>query len=131
MSAVVNEEVVNDTAKLAMHRLIARALARDPTVLATARGRWRRMADRHPDRSFVDEWGEVLSLPDAEIRALLVRRDERMTRLRLSSPFTLTSGSIDLTDVSVRRRIWKLARRVAIRSAKRSDERHVAPGMVV
>jgi hypothetical protein len=53
--------------------------------------------------------------PTPEIRKLLTSRDENMTRLRLSSPFVVTEG-LDFTDTTLRRRIWKAAKRVAERS---------------
>jgi hypothetical protein len=62
--------------------------------------------------SFVREWSELLDLPPSEIRHLLASRSERMTRLRLSSPFILAEG-IDFSDTALRRRIWRTAKRVA------------------
>jgi hypothetical protein len=38
-----------------------------------------------------------------------------MTRLRLSSPFVLADG-IDFEDEALRRRIWRAAKRIALRS---------------
>jgi hypothetical protein len=46
------------------------------------------------------------------LRRRLTRRDEGMTRLRLSSPFVLADG-IDVTDQTLRRRIWRAAKRLA------------------
>ncbi len=54
----------------------------------------------------------LLDLPPSEIRHLLASRSERMTRLRLSSPFILAEG-IDFSDTALRRRIWRAAKRVA------------------
>ena len=42
-------------------------------------------------------------------------------RLRLSSPFTL-GGPVDFKDEATRRRIWRAARRVAIRGAAAAAE---------
>lgn len=53
---MVNQEVLNDTAKLIMHRLIARALTRDPALVLQARVELANLAQRFPDRSFVVEW---------------------------------------------------------------------------
>ena len=44
MNAPLNQEIVNDTAKLIMHRLVARELARDPAVLNRAKDQLTRMA---------------------------------------------------------------------------------------
>jgi len=41
-------------------------------------------------------------------------------RLRLSSPFTL-GGPVDFKDEAMRRRIWRAARRVAIRAAAATE----------
>lgn len=38
-----------------------------------------------------------------------------MTRLRLSSPFMLAEG-VDFEDDILRRRIWRAAKRIAVRS---------------
>ncbi|HLH93101.1 MAG TPA: hypothetical protein VKX28_32150 [Xanthobacteraceae bacterium] len=116
MNAPLNQEIVNDTAKLIMHRLVARELARDPSVLDRAHVQLTRMAERYPEQPWVGEWAEILRRPIAQIAAFLISRDERAVRLRLSSPFTL-GGPIDFKDEATRRRIWRAARRVAIRGA--------------
>lgn len=116
MSAPLNQEVVNDIAKLIMHRLVARELMRDPSVLDQAKRQLARMAERYPEQPWVGEWAEILRRPIAQIAAFLASREERAVRLRLSSPFTL-GGPVDFKDESTRRRIWRAARRVAIRGA--------------
>lgn len=50
-----------------------------------------RSLDRFENYTFIRDWSELLSLPVSEIRYRLSRRDEQMTRLRLSSPFMLAS----------------------------------------
>jgi hypothetical protein len=120
MDALLNQETVNDTAKLMMHRLIARLLARDPALIDRAKVSLAKISLRFPDRSFVTEWEEVLRLPLGELRALLTSRDQNMTRLRLSSPFTTAEG-VDFTDQTLRRRIWRAARRIAGRTSHRED----------
>jgi hypothetical protein len=114
MSAMLNRETVNDTAKLIMHRLIARKLARDPSLVGRARASLDKMADRFPDHAFVAEWDAILRRPVDEIVAVLIGRGEEARRLRLSSPFVLAEG-IDFTQEALRRRIGQAAKRLAAR----------------
>ena len=107
---------MNDTAKLIMHRLAARALLRDPSVLDRVKGQLARMAERYPEQPWIAEWAEILRRPIAQIAAFPTSREERAARLLLSSPFTL-GGPVDFKDEATRRRIWRAARRVAIRRA--------------
>jgi hypothetical protein len=114
MDVRVNQEAVNDAAKLMMHRLIARKLGRDPCLVEQAKLSQAKIAERFADRPFVREWDELLKLPAAELRAKLVSRDSDMVRLRISSPFVLAEG-VDFTDYDLRLRIRRAARRVAER----------------
>lgn len=116
MSATLNRETVNDTAKLIMHRLVARMLVRDPSLVARARAALEKTASRFPDRSFVAEWDAILRRPVKEIVAVLVGRGQEARRLRLSSPFVLAEG-IDFRDEALRRRIGQAAKRLAARTA--------------
>ena len=112
MSVELNQEHVNDTAKLMIHRLIARAISRDPSLVEKAKVSLDRSSQHFEGYSFVREWSELLDHPPSELRRLLVSRSERMTRLRLSSPFVLAEG-IDFGNTALRRRIWRAAKRVA------------------
>jgi hypothetical protein len=112
MSVELNQEHVNDTAKLMIHRLIARAISRDPSLIEKAKVSLDRSSQHFEGYSFVREWSELLDLPPSEVRRLLASRSERMTRLRLSSPFILAEG-IDFGNTALRRRIWRAAKRVA------------------
>lgn len=109
-----NRETVNDLTKLIMHRLIARELARDPSLVERARAALDRLADRFPDRSFIQDWDSLLRRPLKEISAVLTGRDEEARRMRLSSPFMLADG-VDFKDEMVRRRIGRAAKRIAVR----------------
>jgi hypothetical protein len=120
MSNILNRESVNDTAKLIMHRLIARELLRDPSLVERARAVLEKTAVRFPDRSFIRDWQLVLQRPVNEIVSVLVDRGQEARRLRLSSPFVLAEG-IDFKDVTLRRRIGRAARRVAARGAAGSE----------
>ena len=95
MTMHVNKEQVNDTAKLMIHRLIAREIGRDPYVIEKAKVSLDRSSQHFDGYSFVSEWSELLCLPPPNLRRRLTSRSEGMTRLRLSSPFVLAEG-IDL-----------------------------------
>jgi hypothetical protein len=112
MSVKLNQEYVNDTAKLIMHRLIARAISRDPSLVEKAKVSLERRSQHFEGYAFVREWSELLDQPPSEIRRLLASRSEKMTRLRLSSPFILAEG-IDFGNTALRRRIWRAAKRIA------------------
>lgn len=105
MSVRINEETVNDRAKLILHRLIARRISRDPDLIVAARSRLP-VPDGAPD--YVKEWDEILRLEPTLIRRALTSRSERMERLRLSSPF---ANVLDFRDPAFRKRVWRLARR--------------------
>jgi hypothetical protein len=120
MYAPLNQEMVNDTAKLIMHRLIARSLVRDPLLVDRAKVSLTKISDHFPDRSFVADWQEVLRLPTRELRALLTSRSQDMKRLRLSSPFVTAEG-VDFRDQTLRRRIRRAAKRIAARASRPAD----------
>jgi len=116
MTIWVNQEQVNDTAKLMIHRLFARAIGRDPSLIDKAKiSLDRSSSEPYEGYSFVSEWSALLRLPPSKVRRCLTSRDEEMTRLRLSSPFVIADG-IDLSDVALRRRIWRAAKRLAVKS---------------
>jgi hypothetical protein len=117
MDVPLNQEIVNDTAKLIMHRLIARALVHDPLLVDRAKVSLTGISARFPDRSFVAEWEELLRLPTRELRALLTSRDQDMKRLRLSSPFVTAEG-VNFEDQTLRRRIRRAAKRIVARASR-------------
>jgi len=118
MRGQVDKERVNDTAKLMMHRLVARQLGRDPSLVERAKDSLGRSAEHFHNHTFIRDWRELLNLPLSEIRHRLTCRDEEMTRLRLSSPFVLAEG-VDFEDEALRRRIWRAAKRIVLRSTAR------------
>lgn len=127
---MVNQEVLNDTAKLIMHRLIARALTRDPALVLQARVELANLAQRFPDRSFVVEWERLLGLPVDQLRTLLTRRhDQYMKRLRLSSPF-MTARGVRFEEPALRRRIRRAAKRIVARSSGNADDSDSRPARV-
>ncbi len=101
----VNAEMVNDRAKLIMHRLIAKKLRCDPDVLAVVRERLDRFGDDAPKH--VCEWKAILRADVDTVRKRLTERSLEMTRLRLSSPLV---GVIPLEDLNLRRRIYQKAK---------------------
>jgi hypothetical protein len=113
----LNQEIVNDTAKLIMHRLIARLLVRDPLLVDRAKVSLTKISIRFPDRSFVVDWEKLLRLPTSELRALLTSRNQDMKRLRLSSPFVTAEG-VDFGDQTLRRRIRRAAKRIVARASR-------------
>lgn len=118
MNMRINEETVNDRAKLILHRLIARRLAREPDLIDAVRSRLV-VCDGVPDH--VKEWDELLRLEPQHIRRALTSRSERMERLRLSSPFSSVS---DFRDPAFRKRVWRLARRgMSLPSEEKVTER--------
>jgi len=124
MSGQVNPERVNDIAKLMMHRLIARAIGHDPSLIDKARDALVRGTENH-GYSFVDDWSDILKEPAVVIRRRLTSRDENMTRLRVSSPFALVEG-IYLADPDLRRRIWRSAHQMAGASVERASHNRMA-----
>jgi hypothetical protein len=121
-----NQEAINDIAKLIMHRLVARLLARDPLVIERAKISLAKISIRFPNRSFVADWEELLHLPPSKLRALLTSRSQDMKRLRLSSPFVTAEG-VDFTDQTLRRRIRRTAKRIVGRAARTADRQGIRP----
>jgi len=103
MPNAINAELINDRAKLLMHRLIARRLRQQPDLIECAR----RNLSAYGADTCGGEWAKLLCLDMATLVSRLVARDEVMTRLRLSSPFV---GVIDFSPIDLRRRIWRKAR---------------------
>jgi hypothetical protein len=86
---------------LVFHRLIARRIGRDPALLDQVR----EVLARQP---VGEEWKQLLQLDTEALRRAIVQRDERMTRLRASSPL---APLLDVRDPERRRRVWRSARR--------------------
>jgi hypothetical protein len=97
MSTEANQGVIGDTAKLMMHRLIARQIRRDPTLVERAKIAHARQADQFAGWPFVREWDELLSLPTCELTSMLISRDRE-------SPFYLAEG-VDFKDYGFRIRL--------------------------
>jgi len=108
---MTNAEATNDRAKLLMHRIIARELRQDPTLIAEAREIIARERLAGLTNSYLDEWEAILALPVHETCRRIVQRDPDMYRLRISSPFGAAPSlsRLGLRDVEVRKRIWRKA----------------------
>jgi hypothetical protein len=114
VAASVNQEAINDTAKLIMHRLVARALAKDPTLVEMAKEILAEMSVRYKGRPFLEEWENLLRLPTKQLCSRLIDRCQDMKRLRLSSPF-ITARGVNFEDQHLRIRVRRAARRIALR----------------
>jgi hypothetical protein len=125
MNISINQETVNDAAKLMMHRLISRQMGRDPSLIERARILHSQIGLRYAGRPFVQEWDELLKLSPTELRPRLTSRESKMVRLRLSSPFVFAAG-IDFKDYNFRLRLRRAAKRVVERGLMR-DNRSASP----
>src|SRR3546814_13938302 len=77
----------HDERSLALHRAVASAIRRDPTVIQKALAnisRWEQLAPG----PWLAEWRAVLTGPLETLLALLESPDKNAVRLRQSSPFT-------------------------------------------
>jgi hypothetical protein len=117
VSTEVNQGVVGDTAKLIMHRLIARQIRRDPTLVENAKVVHARQSRQFEGWPFVKEWQDLLSLPVPELALKIVSRDDDMVRLRNSSPFYLADG-LSFANDDMRFRIRRAAKRVVQRGIR-------------
>ena len=109
LKPLVNRETVNDRAKLILHRLVARRLRSNPSLLDDARVRLQSLEGPAPD--YVTQWAQVLERPAPEVAKLIGSRSDRMNHLRVSSPFRLPEG---FDDETWRRRVWKKAKLGAV-----------------
>jgi hypothetical protein len=133
VSPRVQQEQVNDRAKLAMHRLIARRILRQPEMVSRAVQVMAKLRLEGRDEPYYQEWRALLDRhgtgATAPITALvrqLSSRSERMNRLRSSSPFMLIE-ELDLADVALRRRIWRMAKRAVARRQERTADGSALP----
>jgi hypothetical protein len=101
----LNAEVINDRAKLILHRFLARALRRDPGLLRDARARLAEVAEPVPD--YVEAWRQILDQPVDLVARAIVRRSAQMRRLRTVSPFRSPPGC---ENADLRRRVWRKAK---------------------
>ena len=101
----VNTEMVNDRAKLLMHRLVARRISQQPELIEAVK---RTLSTGPRSLSSSQEWLEILDSKPEEVRKMITCRSSQMTRLRVSSPFFSVA---DLKDPTIRKRVWKIAKK--------------------
>ncbi len=105
---------VNNLTKLARHRIVARAITLNPELIDRAYEALDMIEEKWGYVPAHDEWRALLRKDPAEIRRALTARTEEMDRLRIDSPFyVLSQHGLDFTDEEKRRRIWRIAKRVA------------------
>ena len=105
-------EIVNDTAKLIIGRMISRELGKRTSLVDEAFERLEDMAERNGETDYVQMWRDLLRGDTRSIQRVLRGRDEVSTWLRLTMPFSAKSASIPMNDVHFRRRVWRDARRL-------------------
>jgi hypothetical protein len=120
-----NQERINDTTKLIMHRLIARALRDEPLLVDDAKSALAGMSLRFPGSPFVSRWQKLLDLSIDDLRARMTSRDRKMAWLRLSSPSVIADG-VDFTEISFRRRMRRALRRIVGLSAARQPRSYAS-----
>ena len=103
----VNAEAVNDRAKLIIHRLLARRMAADVSLIGRARQALCRTRETGRPYEHLAEWEKLLGRGPEEIRRFITARTDEMYRLRASSPLAMVA---DMEDPDLRRRIWRKAR---------------------
>lgn len=105
-------EIVNDTAKLIIGRLISRELVRHPELIDEASDRLEMMAERNGETDYIQMWRRLLQGDTLSIQRVLRGRDDTSIWLRLTNPFSPKSANIPINDTEFRRRIWRDARRL-------------------
>ncbi len=99
---------------MAIHKLIADLLRKDPSLISTARSRVAgRLADGSVHPAYAEAWHDLLSESMERLLALLEDRGERARALRQCSPFA------GIVDPRTRWRIWRDVRaEIESRSAR-------------
>ncbi|SMD16337.1 hypothetical protein [Rhizobium sp. RU36D] len=67
--------------------MIARALRDRPELVQVAQQENDSLREQYGDHGQFVEWDDILKLPVSELRQLLTSRSERMSQLRIDSPF--------------------------------------------
>jgi hypothetical protein len=100
-----NQEMVNDRAKLILHRFVARSIRKDATPLEAARKKLATIEGFVPD--YIEAWRKILDQPAHDVARQIIQRSDTMVRLRTASPFSAPPG---LDDPDTRRRLWRKAK---------------------
>lgn len=90
---------------LRLHQHVARRLARDPSLLAVAQDRLRKLREVNPHgRVYHDRWAALLEGPLTRLLSALTEVSEQADALRKESPFT------PLVTSEERRRVFESTR---------------------
>jgi hypothetical protein len=90
---------------LRLHQAVAQRLVRDPSLLAVARERLRRLRKVNPHgNAYHDRWASLLDGPLASLLRTMTEPSEQAATLRQESPFTT------LVPAAERRRIFESLR---------------------
>jgi len=76
-----------DARSLAMHRLVAEKIRRDPALLEIAKAKLIRSRRATPNDYYFDEWARLLDAGLDAALAVATEDSEKATALRQSSPF--------------------------------------------
>ena len=101
-----NAEMINDRAKLLIHRILARLIRQDASLIEGAKHRLAENPRYHPDDRAA--WKNVLDQDPDEIARQIMVRSEEWRRLRSMTPFMLPAS---YKDIDTRRRFWRLAKK--------------------
>lgn len=101
-----NAEMVNDRAKLLIHRILARLIRRDASLIKEAKRRLGENRRHHPDDRAA--WKKVLDQDPDDVARQIVVRSEEWRRLRSVTPLMLPEP---FKDIDTRRRFWRLAKK--------------------
>ncbi|QFT99996.1 hypothetical protein FIU85_21930 (plasmid) [Roseovarius sp. THAF8] len=101
-----NVEMVNDRAKLLIHRIHARLIRQDASLIEGAKRRLAENPRYHPeDRA---AWARVLDQDPDDVARQIVVRSEEWRRLRSMTPLMLPEP---YKDIDTRRKFWRLAKK--------------------
>jgi hypothetical protein len=117
---VIHAERINDCAKLIMHRLAARHIRRNPESLKPVRDLAEHWMHQVGPINIVSGWSDLLKGDPDCIAERMTARTEFACWLRLSSPMLALAG-FSLTDVELRRRIWRMARKHEMMRAGKAE----------
>lgn len=103
----MNRHRLHELSSLEIHRVIAKRLLREPSLIDEARRRLESMksvCDGEP--CFIDEWTVILGQRHTEIARLIVEDTPLMTRLRQSSPLSCVIQAEERREI--RRQVFGL-----------------------
>lgn len=101
---------VNDRAKLIRDRLIARRIARDPSLVTLALTRLRKAVANEPRPAWwALEWLDILERPAKDVALFIRSTDEYSRRLSNCTPFSDEVTGLGLADDERRRKLLSKA----------------------